>query len=57
MVGHGEKGLLITTGRFTSSAEDESTRDGAPPVEIIRESDEYHREKNLSFRSRYDVGY
>jgi len=35
MVGRGEKGLLITTGRFTSSAEDESTRDGAPPIELI----------------------
>lgn len=35
MAGRGEKGLLITTGRFTSSAEEEARRDGAPPVELI----------------------
>lgn len=35
MAGRGEKGLLITTGRFTSDAVAEATRDGAPPVELI----------------------
>ena len=35
MSGRGEKGLLITTGTFTKAARDESTRDGAPPVELI----------------------
>jgi restriction system protein len=35
MSGRGEKGLLITTGTYTSEAKRESTRDGAPPVELI----------------------
>jgi restriction system protein len=35
MVGRGEKGLLITTGTFTRDAQNEATRDGAPPVELI----------------------
>src|SRR5215472_972578 len=35
MAGRGEKGLLITTGSFTSEAQAEATRDGAPPVELI----------------------
>ena len=35
MAGRGEKGLLVTTGTFTRSARDESSRDGAPPVELI----------------------
>ena len=39
MAGRGEKGLLITTGVFTAEAKKESTRDGAPPVELIDGSD------------------
>ena len=35
MAGRGEKGLLVTTGNFTRSAREESSRDGAPPVELI----------------------
>jgi restriction system protein len=35
MVGRGEKGLLITTGSFTRDAQNEASRDGAPPVELI----------------------
>ncbi len=35
MAGRGDKGLLITTGSFTSDARDESTRDGAPPIDLI----------------------
>ena len=35
MVGRTDKGLVITTGRFTSEAKKEATRDGAPPVELI----------------------
>ena len=35
MAGRGEKGLLITTGTFTSDALAESRRDGAPPVDLI----------------------
>ncbi|MGV9363084.1 restriction endonuclease [Amycolatopsis sp. NPDC003731] len=35
MIGRGEKGLLITTGTFTSAARAEATRDGAPPLDLI----------------------
>ena len=35
MAGRGEKGLLVTTGTFTRSAREESSRDGAPPVELV----------------------
>jgi restriction system protein len=35
MVGRTDKGLFITTGRFTSEAKKEATRDGAPPIELI----------------------
>lgn len=35
MQGRGDKGLLITTGSFTSEAKREATRDGAPPIDLI----------------------
>lgn len=35
MAGRGDKGLLITTGAFTSDAKTEATRDGAPPIDLI----------------------
>jgi len=35
MVGRTDKGLFITTGRFTADARREATRDGAPPIELI----------------------
>ena len=35
MTGRGDKGLLITTGTFTSEAKLEATRDGAPPIDLL----------------------
>jgi restriction system protein len=35
MAGRGDKGLLITTGTFTTDAKKEATRDGAPPIDLI----------------------
>lgn len=35
MSGRGERGLLITTGTYTASAQAEATRDGAPPIDLI----------------------
>jgi restriction system protein len=35
MAGRGDKGLLITTGTFTTDAKAEATRDGAPPIDLI----------------------
>ena len=36
MAGRGEKGLLVTTGTFTRSAREESSRDGAPARRVDR---------------------
>ena len=33
--GRGEKGLIITTGRFTKEAKSEANRDGVTPIELI----------------------
>ncbi len=35
MQGRGEKGLIITTGRFTKEAKSEAGRDGVTPIELI----------------------
>lgn len=35
MQGRADKGLFITTGRFTKEAIKEATRDGAPPIDLI----------------------
>lgn len=35
MQGRADKGLIITTGRFTKDAIKEATRDGAPPIDLI----------------------
>ncbi|MDJ0578416.1 restriction endonuclease [Crocosphaera sp.] len=35
MQGRTDKGLFITTGRFTKDAIKEATRDGAPPIDLI----------------------
>lgn len=35
MVGRADKGLFITTGRFTSAAAHEAARDGAPAIDLI----------------------
>jgi restriction system protein len=35
MQGRGEKGLIITTGRFTKEAKAEANRDGVTPIELI----------------------
>ena len=35
MQGRGEKGLIITTGRFTKDAKTEANRDGVTPIELI----------------------
>lgn len=35
MVGRADKGLFITTGRFTKDAAHEAARDGAPAIDLI----------------------
>lgn len=39
MVGRADKGLFMTTGRFTKEAEREAVRDGAPAIDLIDGSD------------------
>lgn len=35
MQGRADKGLFITTGKFTRDAIKEASRDGAPPIDLI----------------------
>jgi restriction system protein len=35
MLGRAEKGVFITTGRFTTDAQSEATRDGVIPIELV----------------------
>lgn len=35
MVGRADKGLFITTGRFTRDAANEAARDGSPAIDLI----------------------
>ena len=35
MVGRADKGMILSTGGFTSEARREATRDGAPPIDLI----------------------
>ena len=39
MVGRADKGLVLTTGSFTSDARKEASRDGAPAIDLIDGSD------------------
>jgi restriction system protein len=35
MAGRADKGIIITTGRFTQDAKTEAVRDGVPPIELV----------------------
>ena len=35
MMGRADKGIMITTGSFTSDARKEAVRDGVPPIELV----------------------
>jgi len=48
MVGRSDKGLFITTGRFTAEAKREANRDGAPPLELIDGEELARMLKNLN---------
>ena len=47
MVGRADKGLIITTARFTRDARQEATRDGAPPIDLINGDDLVDRMKEV----------
>jgi len=48
MVGRADKGLLITTGAFTKDAIRESTRDGAPAIDLVDGDQLVEKLKQLS---------
>jgi len=50
MQGRADKGIFITTGRFTSESKLESKRDGVPPIELI------DGEKLVSLFEKYQLG-
>jgi len=35
MMGRADKGIFLTTGRFTMEAKKEARRDGVPPIELV----------------------
>jgi len=35
MIGRADKGLVMTTGRFTLDAQREAVRDGAPAIDLV----------------------
>ncbi len=53
MVGRGDKGLLITTGAFTKDAIKESTRDGAPAIDLVDGDQLVEEIKAIIFRCHH----
>jgi len=35
MTGRADKGIILTTGTFSTEAKKEALRDGAPPIELV----------------------
>lgn len=50
MQGRADKGIIITTGRFTKEAKREAVRDGVPPIEMI------DGERLISLFEKYELG-
>lgn len=50
MTGRADKGIIITTGSFTSDARKEAVRDGAPPIELV------DGEKLVSMLEKLELG-
>lgn len=50
MQGRADKGLILTTGSFTSEARREATRDGVPPIELV------DGEKLIELFAKLDLG-
>ena len=38
-MGRADKGIILTTGRFTTNAANEAVRDGVPPIELVNGED------------------
>ena len=50
MQGRADKGLILSTGRFTAEAKKEASRDGVPPIELI------DGERLVSLFEKYELG-
>lgn len=50
MQGRADKGIIITTGRFTAEAKREAIRDGVPPIELI------DGERLITLFEKYQLG-
>jgi len=50
MQGRADKGIIITTGRFTKEAKNEAIRDGVPPIELV------DGEKLIDMFEKYELG-
>jgi restriction system protein len=59
MQGRADKGIVMTTGTFTSDARKEARRDGVPPIELVAGEDLVRLfeslELGLTPRKVYDV--
>lgn len=50
MMGRADKGIILTTGTFTTEAQKEAVRDGVPPIELV------HGEKMLDMFESLELG-
>lgn len=50
MMGRADKGIILTTGTFTTDAQKEAVRDGVPPIELV------HGEKLLDLFENLELG-
>jgi restriction system protein len=50
MMGRADKGIILTTGNFTSEARKEAVRDGVPPIELV------HGEKLIEMLEQLELG-
>lgn len=50
MQGRADKGIILTTGRFTKEAKNEAIRDGVPPIELV------DGEKLVDMFEKYQLG-
>ena len=59
MLGRADKGIIITTGTFTSDARREATRDGVPAIELVDGDSLIHMfetlELGLTPRKTFDI--
>jgi restriction system protein len=50
MQGRADKGIILTTGRFTKEAKNEAIRDGVPPIELV------DGEKLIELFEKFEIG-